>query len=116
MNYFVKRDDQEFGPYSLADLQRYVGTGNVLITDLTRSEAMTEWMPVSSVIGTIPVPAAPVPQTYQPLATQYPLPPGLHWALVLLLGFITCGVFSHVWFYIEASYVRKLVPNNSGTA
>ena len=57
MNYFVKRDIQEYGPYTLAELQRYTSTGNVLLTDLCRSEGMTDWVPVSQVIGNIPVAA-----------------------------------------------------------
>ena len=58
MNYFVKRDIQEYGPYTLAELQRYVATGNVLLTDLCRSDGMSEWISVSQVIGNIPVPVA----------------------------------------------------------
>src|SRR5258705_10913832 len=61
MNYFIKRDEKEYGPYSLADLQKYVGTGNILLTDLCRSEGLTDWVPVSQVIGNIPVPT-PAPQ------------------------------------------------------
>ena len=56
MNYFISRNGQEFGPYTLGDLQRYVASGNILVSDLTRSEAMTDWVPVSQVIGNIPVP------------------------------------------------------------
>jgi hypothetical protein len=112
MNYYIKRDLQEFGPYSLADLQRYVGTGNILVTDLTRGEGMTEWMPVSSVIGTIPVPSAPRPHGYEPFPEQYPLPPGLRWAAVLLLSVVTCGLFVWIWFFVQASFIRKLVPEN----
>ncbi|HVO58679.1 MAG TPA: DUF4339 domain-containing protein [Dongiaceae bacterium] len=61
MNYFIKRDTAEYGPYSLADLQKYVASGNILTSDLCRSEGLTEWVPVSQVIGNIPVPAAPQP-------------------------------------------------------
>ena len=56
MNYFIKRDEKEYGPYSLADLQKYVASGNILLTDLCRSEGLTDWVPVSQVIGNIPVP------------------------------------------------------------
>jgi GYF domain 2 len=56
MNYFISRAEQQYGPYTLADLQRYVASGDILVTDLTRSEAITEWLPVSQVIGNIPVP------------------------------------------------------------
>src|SRR5260221_12707881 len=63
MNYFIKRELNEYGPYSLADLQKYVASGNVLLTDLCRSEGLTDWVPVSQVLGNIPVPvAAPTPQ------------------------------------------------------
>jgi hypothetical protein len=112
MNYTVKRDLQEFGPYSLAELQRYVSTGNVLLTDLCRSEGMTEWMPVSQVIGTIPVPVvAPAPVAGPP-AVYYPPPPNLHWGLVLVIGIVTCGVFAWVWAFVEASWVKKVDPSS----
>jgi hypothetical protein len=112
MNYFIKRDLQEFGPYSLADLQRYVGTGSILITDLARSEGMTDWMPVSSVIGTIPVPVAAAPHGYEPMAVEYPMPPSLHWAAVLALSIVTCFLFAWAWFFIQAVFVKKLVSKN----
>src|SRR6266849_2708421 len=103
MNYFIKRDLQEYGPYTLSELQRYVASGNVLLTDLCRSEGLSDWVPVSQVIGNIPVPvAAPQPVAgtvyggpvayggaqagYTPQASsQYPPPPSLHWGLVVLL-------------------------------
>lgn len=63
MKYYIQRQLSEYGPYTLADLQRYVAQGSILLTDLTRSEGMTEWVPVSQVIGNIPAPVAipPVP-------------------------------------------------------
>jgi hypothetical protein len=96
MNYFIKRDLNEYGPYSFADLQKYVASGNILLTDLCRSEGLTDWVPVSQVIGNIPVPvAAPQPATgtvlrsfagsQQRSAPSHPNPPNLHWALVLSL-------------------------------
>jgi hypothetical protein len=42
MNYFISRDGTQYGPYTLADLQRYVASGNILVTDLARSEAISE--------------------------------------------------------------------------
>lgn len=127
MNYFIKRDLNEYGPYSLADLQKYVASGNILLTDLCRSEGLADWVPVSQVIGNIPVPVAPQPPTgtvyggpayggapagyaTQP-ASQYPPPPSLHWALVLLFTFLTCGIFSMVWLFVEALWVKKVKPD-----
>ena len=61
MKYYVQRQLNEYGPYTLADLQRYIAQGNILVTDLTRSEGMTDWMPVSQVIGNIPIAVTPSP-------------------------------------------------------
>ena len=103
MNYFIKRDTSEYGPYTLADIQKYVASGNILLTDLCRSEGLTDWVPVSQVIGNIPVPAAPQPVagtvgTYAaPAVSPYPPPPNLHWGICVLLSIVTCGIFSVVW-------------------
>ena len=114
MNYFVKRDSQEYGPYTLSELQRYTSAGNILLTDLCRSEGMPDWVPVSQVIGNIPV-AAPATmasggpsQTYSP--SPYPPPPSLHWGVVLLLGIVTCGIFAWVWVFVEAAWMKKVAP------
>lgn len=113
MNYFVKRDIQEYGPYTLAELQRYTSTGNVLLTDLCRSEGMTDWVPVSQVIGNIPVAA---PSTVSAAAatgftvSPYPPPPALHWGVVLLLAIVTCGIFAWVWVFVQAAWVKKVAP------
>src|SRR5579872_1135049 len=61
MNYFIKRDLQEYGPYSLGDLQRYVQQGNIALTDLGRSDGMSDWIPVSQIIGNVGVPAPASP-------------------------------------------------------
>jgi uncharacterized protein DUF4339 len=63
MKYYIQRQLNEYGPYTLADLQRYVAQGSIQLTDLTRSEGMTDWVPVSQVIGNIPAPqpAAVIP-------------------------------------------------------
>jgi uncharacterized protein DUF4339/uncharacterized protein DUF4234 len=138
MNYFIKRDLNEYGPYSLSDLQKYVASGNILLTDLCRSEGLTGWVPVSQVIGNIPVPAALQPAAPQPAAgtvygggagtgaaaygtqggyaahvtSQYPPPPSLHWGVVLLLAVLTCGIFGWVWAFVEAAWVKKVDPES----
>jgi len=116
MNYFIKRELNEYGPYTLADLQKYVASGNILLTDLCRSEGLTDWVPVSQVIGNIPVPAAPqaapgAPAAYAaPAVSPYPPPPNLHWGICLLLSIVTCGIFSVVWIMVEALWVKKVQP------
>jgi hypothetical protein len=153
MKYYIQRQLNEYGPYTLADLQRYVAQGNILLTDLTRSEGMSEWVAVSQVIGNIPIPVPPpavqipvapsqagattaygtpggvygagagpytaapyAPGAYgagyaagvpRPAMMSGPLPPDLHWALVLLISAF-CGVFHLVWLFIQAGFVKKL--------
>lgn len=113
MKYFIKRDEKEYGPYSLADLQTYVQQGNVSPSDMARSEGMAEWGPVSSIIGTITVPVAggfgAAPALANPRAA---LPPNMHWAVLLLLSVVTFGIFGIVWVFIQAAWVRKVRENN----
>lgn len=113
MLYHITRDGQNYGPYTLEDLQRYVASGNVLLTDMARAEDATEWVPVAQILGTVsPVAAAP-PITYgmpmpAPAAGVYPDPPNLHWALVLVIGVFTCWLFLLVWNFVQAAWMRKV--------
>ena len=115
MEYFVKRGDQRFGPYSLSDLQHYVQSGDVTLEDFTQSEGMADWVPVSLVLGDIPAMAvagggtavAIVPETQ-----LVPLPPNLHWSIVLILGVITRQLFNLVWALLQGNWARKLSGDN----
>jgi hypothetical protein len=126
MLYHVTRNGQSYGPYTLEDLQRYVASGNVLPTDLAKSEEMAEWTTVGQVLGmgSPPPPAAGAPaygggyaggatSVYPPGAMLYPDPPNLHWALVLLIGLFTCGLFFIVWDFVQAAWMRKVNPRSN---
>lgn len=141
MKYYIQRQLNEYGPYTLADLQRYVAQGSIQLNDLTRSEGMTDWVPVSQVIGNIPAPqpAAVVPMpgagnVYGAASMAYVpgqvpggvpvygapvvpgiIPPDFHWALVLLVSFF-CSVFQIVWLFIEAGFVKKIDSESKGVA
>lgn len=145
MKYYIQRGLNEYGPYTLAELQRYAAQGNIALTDLTRCEGMPEWVPVSQVIGNIAAPAPPpalpaaTPGTVysgtpaagvrvtagamgvqasgvaSALAAAGPVPPDLHWALVLLFGFF-CNLFTLVWVFVEAGFVKKIQPASNHLA
>lgn len=114
MEYFVKRGEQRFGPYSLADLQNYVKSGNVLVEDMAQSEGMTDWVPVSAVLGNIPslTPTAGTFSVVTPEPELVPLPPNLHWSIVLILGLVTFQLFNMVWAMVQANWARKLGNDN----
>ncbi len=114
MNYFISRENQQYGPYTLADLQRYVGTGEVLTSDLATSEGMGAPVTVGEIIGNIAAPPAystayPASAAF-PVATIYPAPPNLHWGLVLLFTILSCGLFGSVWELVQAAWLKKVEP------
>jgi hypothetical protein len=140
MHYQISRNGQMYGPYTLEDLQRYVASGNVLPTDMAKSEEMADWVPVAQIIAasapptgsglppsefTTPGyanPPAPVyggpPVSYaqpNPVAalagSPYPDAPNLHWGLVLLFSILTCTIFMWVWNLIVAAWLKRVQPN-----
>lgn len=128
MLYQVSRNGQVYGPYTLEDLQRYLASGNVLPTDLAKSEEMTDWVPVSQLLGTqtaAPPAGYPAPgyvdPAYGPIAmsqnnavlatSPYPDAPNLHWGLVLLFAILTCGLFMFIWNLISSAWLRRVQPN-----
>ena len=50
-------------------------------------------------------------ETYRkaPLLTG-PIPPSLHWALLLLLSIVSLGLFSRMWIFVQARFVKKIDP------
>jgi hypothetical protein len=115
MEYLVKRGDQRFGPYSLSDLQQYVQSGNLVAGDLAQSEGMTDWVPLSQVLGNIPAMAmagggVAVATAAEPQLVE--LPPNLHWSIVLILGLLTRQLFNLVWALLQGNWARKLSGDN----
>src|SRR5882724_10928510 len=113
MNYYIQRQLNEYGPYTLADLQRYIAQGSILLTDLARSEGMTDWLPLSQVIGDIPIQVPPPvvstagnvapavaggtvyggPAAYSTASAMAgPVPQDFHWAVVLVINLL-CSIF-----------------------
>jgi hypothetical protein len=115
MEYFVKRGEQRFGPYGLADLQKYVQSGNLVIEDVAQSEGMTDWVPLSQILGNIPALAIGGGGSMPVVAAEpqlVPLPPNLHWSIVLILGMLTRQLFNLVWALIQGNWARKLTGDN----
>ena len=118
MLYLITRNGQSYGPYTLEDLQKYVASGNVLPTDLAKSDEMTEAAPVWQVLG------MPAPQSFQQPQVQaypggmpqavalYPDAPNLSWGLVLLFSFFTCGFFMFIWNLVVSSWMKRVQPNS----
>ncbi len=176
MNYYISRGGQQYGPYTLADVQKYIAQGSISPGDFARTDTMTNWVPLSQLLAAAaapptqppvqqppvqqpPVQQAPVqqqpaqpqwsgyqPPQPQPQAQPQPqpqaapygqpaftpgpipgmqastfgqgggtVPPSLHWALVLVIGMVTCGIFTLVWLFIQAAFVKKIRPASNAT-
>src|SRR5262249_53976937 len=90
-------------------------SGNIAADDLTQSEGMSDWVPVSQVLGNIPASAvtsggaAVSPALERELV---PLPPNWPWLVVLLLVVLTRQLFNCIWALILANWARKLSGEN----
>jgi hypothetical protein len=116
-SYWLARNGQKYGPYPLEQLQQMAATGQVASSDSVWQEGMPNWVPLTQVVS-VPA-AANISQTpsFTPsfsynassgLSATGPTPPSLHWALVLVFGIFTLGLFSMVWILVEANFARKL--------
>ena len=60
MSYFILRNGQQYGPYSPADIERYLTVGGIVVTDLARTDEMNQWLPLSDIIDNTPPPPTAV--------------------------------------------------------
>jgi drug/metabolite transporter (DMT)-like permease len=124
MPYQVSREGQTYGPYTLEDLQRYVASGNVLLTDTAKSDDSEEWIPVAQILGTsVPLAAPPLTPGYvpapvnpygTPAVSPYPNPPNLHWVLLIVIS-IFCGLFGFIWEIVQINWLRRIEPTSKAT-
>jgi len=73
----VMRDGQQFGPYTLEDVNAYLAQGTLLPTDQAWYEGAPDWMLLTQVPGVLspgaaPVSAAVVPVAVDPMAAANP--------------------------------------------
>ena len=51
VSYLVQRQGQQFGPYTLEVLRRYVAEQRVSLSDFAWAQGMPSWVRVSQIIG-----------------------------------------------------------------
>jgi hypothetical protein len=76
---------------------------------------MTDWVPVSQVLGNIPAPAVMGAGVAIIAATEpqlVPLPPNLHWLILLILSILTRQLFNLIWALVQGNWARKLISDN----
>lgn len=71
MTYYISRSGQQYGPYSVTELQNMIAQGQISPTDHAWGEGMASWAPVSEVLASASAPSqAPQPQAAQPQYQQ----------------------------------------------
>jgi hypothetical protein len=108
-HYYVLRDGRQFGPYSPAEIRAYLAQGSLASADLARSDRQADWTPLVAIL------AGGVCQAMGAPRVANVSPPSLHWAIVLLLSWITWGIFGTVWMFVQSSWVKKIDPHNKAT-
>ena len=84
-----------------------------MIEDLAQSEGMADWVPVSQVLGNIPaMMSGGVAPAVVAEVQLVPLPPNLHWLIVLVLGILTRQFFNLVWAILQGNWARRLSGDN----
>jgi len=117
-----------------------IAEGRVSMTDLAWAEGLPNWAPLSQVIPAeapayAPAPPPPPPAAQpnygalgaqavgaqavaapMPAPTAGPVPPNLHWGLVLILTMFTFCLFVILWSIVESSFVKRIDPHNVSRA
>lgn len=112
MKYWLTRDGAKQGPYSAAELTRMVIRGSAGLSDLVWGEGAPLWSPLWQILPvTAGVSSAIYPVEW--LQTDaWPLPPRLHWSVVLALTVVTLGGFGLFWLFVQAHFAKRLDPAN----
>ena len=130
---WIGQNGEKYGPYSEATVRQWLAEGKFAPDALAWREGIADWVPLTGMFSASanrqqPPPAPPgfrsAENAYasQPYSTQsygqissldaeraeLPLPPSLHWGLLLLLDVLTLGIFGIVWIFIQANWVRKI--------
>ena len=74
MAYWIARNNQKAGPYSLSDVQRMMADGKLLASDLAWADGMANWGPVFDVVPAPQAPEVPAQAAVEPLAPTRMMP------------------------------------------
>jgi hypothetical protein len=116
MEYLISRDGHRDGPYSLEAIRQLRAEGRILDTDLCWAEGMPGWQLVTNAFDLAeespqqdpgPDSAGTLSPVAMPPGPVAPMPPSLHWIVVLALSAITLGIFGWAWLFVQAAWVRR---------
>ncbi len=131
---WIGQNGEKYGPYSEANVRQWMAEGKFAPDAFAWCEGMPDWVPLSRFFATAANASSrrpPPPPSFRPESgshsdesfsaqrhgqapfeatsrNEIPLPPSLHWGLVLFFTMITFGIFGLVWSFIQANWIRKI--------
>ena len=57
MNITIARNGQQFGPYTIEQVNAFIASGQILYSDMALQEGASQWLPLSTVLGVAPPPS-----------------------------------------------------------
>lgn len=136
---WIGQNGEKYGPYSEATVRQWLAEGKFAPDALVWREGMPDWVPLSGMFSATAGRQPPPPplgvrssnnvyaadsfsaHPYAPSdaidveRAELPMPPSLHWGLLLLLTVMTFGIFGIIWPFIQASWVRKIDGGSKAT-
>jgi hypothetical protein len=137
---WIGQNGEKYGPYPEATVRQWLAEGKFAADALAWREGMAAWVPLSSLFSTTAgreQPRQPPPgflsiddtlavepfsaQRYAPVdpvdaeRAELPMPPSLHWGLLLLFTVISFGIFGIIWPFFQAGWVRKIDDRSKAT-
>jgi hypothetical protein len=109
MEYRIARSGNIYGPYTEAEVRQYLASGNVVESDLARTESMTDWQPLRKILPKVKKQKVPR-GTLNPagLRPDLPAPPDMPWWVLLVLGIFTSLAFVVAWDIVQAAWLRRV--------
>ncbi|WP_130619810.1 DUF4339 domain-containing protein [Dyella amyloliquefaciens] len=135
---WIAEHGERSGPFPVDEVRRWMTEGRYDAQTLAWRNGMPEWAPLYSLFSERPAPAGPLPPSPPPAAAVFdatdrpaathmldeptsayrapaeapdedlPPAPSMHWGVLLLLGIVTLGIFTLVWPFMQANWVRKI--------
>jgi hypothetical protein len=117
MNITIARGSEQFGPYTLEEVQGYLTSGHLAYSDLYWTEGMSEWRPLSEYFQVALPVAAPVPAAVSARITYTKDPASLTRFVIIMLwvslGFEVISVLSDM---AQMSLLNRPFTQDEGTA
>lgn len=106
MNITIARGDQQYGPYTLDEVKRYLASGHLSYSDLAFREGGTQWLPLSTILG-----VAPLPPVVMPFQTKQ-----RNVGMLILMAFVFTIAFWFAGLVLIGGIAGAMNPQNAHAA